>query len=400
MNFRALGIVYRKELRDLLRDRRTIISMVVGPIIIMPLLSAGIGTLMVHQIHKAMTETSQAMIIGGDDSPKTLDALHKLDNFEFQPSSPDYQQMISEKKIGAVVEIPPGFDAAIQNGTPATVKIYDYQGEIKSETAADGLRNFFQDLRDSTVHERLRQHNLPLDLIKPFDVETSNVAPPEKVSGNILGSIIAYMILMTCLGASIYPGMDLTAGEKERGTMETLLCAPVPRICLALGKCLVVLTVSLTTMGLMFVSGGITLATALGKGGQFARESGLAMSLNLHSLAAVFVVMMPMALLFASLVVTIGLFARSMKEAQSYIQPLMILMIMPMMVSMMPGLELDYGLALVPVVNVSLLSKEILSGTYHWNYIAVIFGSSCVYAAAALGLAVAMFKRESVIFRA
>jgi len=318
----------------------------------------------------------------------------------FQPASPDYKDLISEKKIGAAVEIPPGFDAALQNGTPATVKIYDYEGEIKSESAADGLRGFFQDLRATTVNERLAQHNLPKDLIKPFDLQTSNVAPPEKVSGNFLGAIIPYFVLMTCLASSFYPAIDLTAGEKERGTMETLLCAPVKRIYLALGKCLVVLTVSLTTMLLMFASAGASFLLVMKKGAEFAQQNGLSLAVNPASLVAVFVVMVPMALLFASVLVAIGLFARSMKEAQSYVQPLMVLMIMPMMISLLPGFDLDYTMALVPVVNVSLLCKEILSGTYHWNYIAVIFGSSCVYAAAALAFAVAMFKREDVVFRA
>ncbi len=400
MSLRSLGIVYRKELRDLLRDRRTIISMVVGPVIIMPLLSIGLGTMVAHQVTKTMAETSQAMILGGDDSPKTVAALKKLEHFEFTPASADYRQMISEKKIGAAVEIPPGFDAALQNGTPATVKIYDYQGEIKSETAADGLRGFFQNLRSTTVNERLAQRNLPADFIKPFDVETANVAPPQKVTGNTLGAVIAYMVLMTCLASSMYPAIDFTAGEKERGTMETLLCAPVSRIHLALGKCLVVLSVSLTTMVLMFASGGVSLALALKGGREMVQQSGLSLSISLPSLAGVFVVMVPMALFFASALVTIGLFARSMKEAQSYVQPLMILLIVPMMVSLLPGYDLDFATSLIPVVNVSLLSKEILSGTYHWNYIAVIFASSCVYAGAALAVAVAMFKRENVVFRA
>jgi sodium transport system permease protein len=400
MSWRDLGIVYRKELRDLLRDRRTILSMIVVPVVIMPLISLGMGTVALHVVSKAMAETSHAMILGGDDSPKTVAALRQLDNFAFAPARPDYRQMISEKKIGAAVEIPPGFDAALQSGAPATVKIYDYEGEIKSENAADGLREFFRELKDRTVNERLAQRNLPKDLIQPFDVQTANVAPPEKVSGNFLGAVIPYVVLITCLAGSIYPALDVTAGEKERGTMETLLCSPVKRIYLALGKCLVVLTVSLTTMLLMFASGGATFLFATHLGSAMMAGANLPLVISPASLAAVFVVMMPMALLFASVLVAIGLFARSMKEAQSYVQPLMVLMIMPMMISLLPGFELDSTLALVPVVNVSLLCKEILSGTYHWNYIAIIFASSCLYAAAALAFAVMMFKRETVVFRA
>lgn len=399
MNLRHLGIVYRKELRNLLRNRRTIISMVVAPVIIMPLLTIGMGLLVMQQVHKTMAETSQAMILGGADSPKTVAGLQGLANFKFLPASPDYRQMISEKKIGAAVAIPPGFETALQNGAPATIQIYDYDGEIKSETAADGLRGYFENLRTQTVDARLAQHQLPKDLIHPFAIETANVAPPEKVSGNLLGAIIPYFVLMTCLTSSLYPAIDLTAGEKERGTMETLLCAPVQRIYFALGKCLVVLTVSLTTMVLMFFSMGLSLHTVAAKGSEFARETGMQLTVNPAALAGVFAEMVPMALFFAAVLVAIGLFARSMKEAQSYVQPLMVMMIMPLMICMMPGFELNAGLALVPVVNVSLLAKELLSGICHWGYIAEVVASSCVYAAAALGWAVAMFNRETVIFR-
>jgi sodium transport system permease protein len=109
--------------------------------------------------------------------------------------------------------------------------------------------------------------------------------------------------------------------------------------------------------------------------------------------------MLPVALFFSATMLAIALFSRSTKEAQSYLQPLLVITIMPAVASLLPGVELSSRLALVPVVNVSLVSKEILSGTYHWSYILMIFGSTSVYAAAALAAAVAMFKRESVLFR-
>jgi len=106
------------------------------------------------------------------------------------------------------------------------------------------------------------------------------------------------------------------------------------------------------------------------------------------------------AVLFAAVAFTVSLFAKSYKEAQSYLAPMMIVVIMPAVVGMLPGIDLNARLALVPLLNLSLVCKEMLSGVWHWNYIALIFGSSCVYAAVALALAVQMFKREDVIFRA
>ncbi len=217
MNLRDLGIVYRKELRDLLRDKRTIISMIVVPLLLMPLMSAGVGTIAIHQVHEVMQETYPVMVLGGEDSPDTVGALRKVDNLEFVPPSPEYKQQIADKKIRAAVEIPPGFDAAVKAGTPATIQIYDYDGEFKSETATRTLRDFFADWRETTVAQRLAEHKLPKDFVHPFEVDTTNVAPPEKVSGNLLGALLPYIIMITCLTGAIYPAVDLTAGEKERG---------------------------------------------------------------------------------------------------------------------------------------------------------------------------------------
>ena len=116
-------------------------------------------------------------------------------------------------------------------------------------------------------------------------------------------------------------------------------------------------------------------------------------------LLGVFAMILPVAVLFSAVEFAIALFAKSYKEAQSYVSPLLILIILPAMMSMLPGVELNAKLALVPVLNVSLVCKEMLSGVWHWPYLALIFGSTAVYAAAALAFAVAMFKRESVLFR-
>jgi len=197
----------------------------------------------------------------------------------------------------------------------------------------------------------------------------------------------------------LYPAVDLTAGEKERGTMETLLCSPVARTDLALGKCLMVLTASVVTTMLSLCSTGVSFMLAKKMVSSMAGGGALPLTMDACSLAEVFVMMLPMATFFSATMLAIGLFSRSSKEAQSYLQPLLILTILPAVASVLPGVELNCRLALIPVLNVSLVSKEILSGTFHWNYIALIFGSTCVYAAAALSVAVALFKRESVLFR-
>ena len=108
---------------------------------------------------------------------------------------------------------------------------------------------------------------------------------------------------------------------------------------------------------------------------------------------------LPLAVLFAAALLTIALFAKSYKEAQSYLTPMTFIVVIPAVASLLPGFDLNPKLALVPILSTSLVCKEIVAGTFHWNYILLILLSSSVYAAAGLFLAVKMFQRESVLFR-
>jgi len=396
---RFIGIVYRKELRDLLRDRRTIVSMIVMPVIVMPLLMTGLWLAAVKLGGFMRKQIPKVMVVGGEDSPRTMAALRALKTFDLAAPSQDFTNLISDKKIAAAIGIPTNFDAAVQAGETAVVTIYIYEGEFKSTIAAQALDEFFRSRRDLMVSERLAERHLPEKLIAPFDIRKTNVASPKRVSGNLIGMIVPYIVIIMCMTGAMYPSIDLTAGEKERGTMETLLCSPVARTDLVLGKGLVVLTVSLATACLSLVSNGGALTLLKKLAGNAVKGSPLPLTLDMSSLFAVMGMMLPLAIFFSGAMLAAGLYARSSKEANTYLQPLLICTVIPAAVAALPGVELNYGLALVPVLNISLASREIMSGLFHWNYIAVVFGSMCLYAALAVAVAVALFKREDVLFR-
>ena len=189
--------------------------------------------------------------------------------------------------------------------------------------------------------------------------------------------------------------------------METLLCSPVHRVNIVLGKFLMVMTASVATIAISLLSssaslliGGTMMAGRGGGAAKAAASMGQIPTIDPAGILGVFFMVAPVAMLFAAVLLTISLFAKSYKEAQSYVSPLIVVVVMPAMMGMLPGIELSAKTALVPIMNLSLVCKEMLSGVWHWNYIALIFGSTCVYAAIALGLAVKMFNREDVIFRA
>lgn len=403
MSLRNIGIVYRKELTEALRDRRTLITTFLVPLLMIPVLGAGFTGVMSAVIGNAKKEKPKIMIIGGEDSPGVVEALRKNPKINVVPTNGNWKSLVVEKKIRAAVEIPPNFQTDLASGQAGTVKINIYGGEMKSEFAAANIESFLKEYRDSVATERLVANHLPGELLKPFAVKRQNIAPPEKEAGAILGGIIAYMLILMCLNGAMHPAIDLTAGEKERGTMETILSSPVSRTHLVLGKFLLVMTASLITAVLLMFSVSVS-SKVLQKSGalnQMADEGEPMPQLSLGPAAAASVIVMavPLSVLFSAGLFTIALFAKSHKEAQSYIAPLMFLVVIPAVSAMLPGVELTPKLAIVPLLNVSLLCKELITGEYHWNYIILIFVSTCVYAAGALYLAVKMFQRESVLFR-
>ena len=181
--------------------------------------------------------------------------------------------------------------------------------------------------------------------------------------------------------------------------METILCSPVSRTHLVLGKGLVVLTVSLATACLALTSNGIAVVLIKKLLGGAAKGNAFPLAVEPTSLLAMLVMVVPLAIFFSGTLLALGLYARSAKEANSYFQPLLIFTVMPAAAAALPGMELNYRLALIPILNVSLAGREIMTGTFHWGHIAVVFVSMCVYAAVAVGAAVALFKREDVLFR-
>lgn len=248
MNWRSISVVYRKELLDSLRDRRTLVSMILVPVVLLPALTLGMGGLAMKLVKRAAKDIPKVMVLGGEDSPKVMGSLKSLETINLVPPVADFTTQINEKLIRAAVMIPAGFDRALEQGQTAEVPIYFYEGEMKSQMAAKRLDEFFLTLREQTVRERLRARALPESLIQPFEVKRQNVASPQKVSGNMVSGIITYFVVILCMLGAMYPAMDLAAGEKERGTMETLLCSPVGRGDLVLGKFLVVFTASVATV--------------------------------------------------------------------------------------------------------------------------------------------------------
>lgn len=399
MKVGPVGIVYRKELLDIVRDRRTLFSAILLPLLLFPVMTLGFGTLAYVFARKAAQEAAPVMVIGSQHAPELVKKFRREDTFELEPAAKDYVQRINDKKLRAAVEFPEGFEERLRKNPneSLTVKIYWYEGELRSRTTVRRIEKILEEFREKLVEARLGQRGLEKALLTPFKFERKNVAPPEKVSGNILGFILPYFVIVLCLTGAMYPAIDLTAGEKERGTIETILASPLKRGEIVAGKFLVVLTASLVTTAFSILSFTVT---AIGGAELLSRvDKDFVLAVSAKATAAVFFIVLPLAVFFSAALLAICMIARSYREAQGYVGPLLILVILPAMASFIPGTELNTRLALIPVLNVSLVAKEIFAGTFHWPIIGLIFASTTVYAGAALVLATWLFKRESVLFR-
>jgi sodium transport system permease protein len=317
MSAREIRVVYRKEVTEMLRDRRTLISMVALPLLLFPVMVLGIGSLATSLMGNAKKEVPVVMVAGGEDSPRLMATLHDSDEFRFEPAQPDFQTQVSEKKIRAAVVVPPGFDAAEQSGAPQTITIDYYEGDVNSSLAADKLEKYFDKLRDDTVKQRLEARQVSVAVLEPFKVEQKNVAPPEKVAGATLGGIIPYLVIIMCFTGAMYPAMDLTAGEKERGTLETLLCSPVSRTDLVLGKYLTVLTASLTSAVLAVTSMGISFyyGQNVFNSGLEAGEAPMHLQIGLRAAMAVLLMGLPLSMFFSALLLAVSLVATRFRAA-------------------------------------------------------------------------------------
>jgi sodium transport system permease protein len=398
MSPRNILVVYRKELRDLLRDRRTLRAMVFMPLIMMPVMIQGFGRAVRAASARARAGTPIVQILGAEGSPQALAWLQGDPKLKIVPATADWRQLIADKKIQAAVQIPEAFEAGLEAGQTQAITIFDYDGELRSGTATGELEDRLRKRNDAVLRQRLEEHGLPAALARPLVTRRENVAQPERVAGNRLGGLIPYFIIILSFVGAMYPALDLTAGEKERGTMETLLCTPVARTEIVLGKFLMVLTCSLCSIVLACVSLLLSFQWLGFQGQAGAADLGLT-NVNPVGALGVLVMVLPVSVLFSSVLLTIGLWARSHREGTSYVQPLIAVVLLTAMIGLLPGIDLNARFALVPILNLSLACREMLSGVWHWHYLALIFASMSFYAALALALAVRMFNRESVLFR-
>jgi sodium transport system permease protein len=388
--------VYRKELLDVIRDRRTIISMVVLPVLIFPVITIGFSNLVGARIEKTRTEAQPISIEGSGNFPELARYISSQKDLSVVEVD-DVKKAMAEEILKAAVIIPDSARALVEGGDSTVVYVLYDGAEIVSEFARNKIVRAIDEYADSVVTGRLTRLGGRLAMLKPIVVDSENIASQEKMSGFVLSMFLPYIIVILTMIGAMYPAIDLTAGEKERGTMETILASPASRFDIAAGKFLTVFTTSMVT-ALLSVS-SLTLSAGLGLRGMGDIGGDMTFKMQPEVFIIIIILLIPVAVLFSSILMTVALFAKSYKEAQSYITPLMFIVIIPAMMTFVPGIELDYKLALVPVVNVTFVVREALLGNYNWGHLGLVFLSTSILSALAVFIAKRQFDREEVLFR-
>jgi sodium transport system permease protein len=420
MRGRIVWTIYRKEIVESLRDRRTLFLMIVLPILLYPLLLIGMSKLMESQEEAQEARTSRVSVWGAIPGslvseiqakkrvtielwggiPEHLKAgllagrLAPPDDSK-KDAAPDTplvaaaRPLILNRRFDAVVVFWPGFEKQLESGGLGNISLLYDSVRQDSRTARQRLESAVSEFRRKLVERRETQAGLEHGFATAVRVQAQNVAPSQRKSGFLLGSLLPYILIMFTVFGGFYPALDVTTGEKERGTMQTLLCAPLRSTEIIAGKFLTVWSISLIASLVNIASMSATFARI--------KMPGVEMSISPSAFLLTFALLAPVSLMATSIFLALGAFAKDFKEGQNYMTPVMMALTFPMLVTTAPGIELNAYIAFVPVVNIALLIKSLFVGEVHPDLVFLTLLASAMYAALAFLVAARVFERENVL---
>lgn len=447
--------VFAKELKDLLRDRRTIFVSIFLPVILYPVvlllfneaflfsmakrgeakltvavapesqvafvrsLADGTHPLFVEQKkmeedaakaeEASLTEEQKRARATAQEQEKQQMASNPLALLRFDEApleivyEPEAKAALEERRIHALLILPPDFQAQMDASIsrlglgepPPQIKVEFDAAEQESRDAAMRVNALLSRYKGRLVDRVLAQRGLGRRVLDPFRVaEPENIATAEKVGGSRFGSLVPLIFIIMIISGAIYPAIDLTAGEKERSTLETLMAMPVRPIEIITGKFLTVAALATTNALLNVLSFTCTFAV-LGMG------KTTALAFPWSAVPATIALLLPLTLLFAGLLLAVSSFAANFKEAQVYCLPVYLVPMLALLFVALPGLEPEGPLLVAPVINTALLIKELFLGHEGLEKAFVfVFLSTILYAVVAVAFAARVFAREEVLFGA
>jgi len=388
--------IFLKELKDTLRDRRTLMTMLVIPLLLFPVIMNVFIGISADFEKDAATKPIKIGIVGTKNNPVEL-AIKDIPSEISKKTIIHYRDTnllikdLQNDSIQLGLFVPVNYNVLIDEMKPCHIRVYH---DVTAMGMQERAEQYMAVVEGNEKLNRLNKLHIDQQKIEPLTVSYVNIASEKEMIGKLAGGMLPYIFIAFGFIGCMYPAIDLFTGEKERGTIETLLTTPVTRWQILIGK-----------MGVVVLS-GLTAATCA--------LLGLFISIEtldiipdqeilkvVHSiLSPGFIVMLyslliPLTVFFAGVMIPICIHAKSFKEAQSIITPLNIVMVLPAMVGFFPGIELNWITAAIPVVNVVLATKELIAGTLEIGLVAISFSVMISLAIAAVLVSYKRFDKET-----
>lgn len=391
-------IIFLKELKDTLRDRRTLFMMVVLPLILMPGLLTVITKVQMNQRKKAEARHLKVRFVGREYAPDLYIKFESMEKVIMLDQIPEdsIKSYIHRELLDVALYVEADYKDLLGENIPAKVRIL-HKGTKTLGVMKERVKLVLENAEQIIIQERLASLNLSNDIVKAYDVEFVNLASKQEIFGKAAGGFLPYIFIIFGFMGAMYPGLDLGAGEKERGTLETILSSPASRVDIVLGKFFVVLLAAVMTA--FIATGGLYLALQRIPDIPSELLQLISEIFNFKTMVMIMGLVLPVCAFFSAIILGLSIYARSFKEAQSMVAPLNIVIIFPAIIGTLPGIELDSITALIPVLNVSLASKDILAGTIDPFLMFEVYSSLILLAGLSIWGCVKWFGREETIFR-
>ncbi|QDT05830.1 ABC-2 family transporter protein [Rubripirellula lacrimiformis] len=394
----------QKELKETSRDRRTIVTLCLMPLLVYPLLSMALNRFLLSSDTAA--QVPYKISVASDEAGNRLDALitspaamppeailksssGTLATFQYFNTS-DTVDGVPMTPIEAlergIVDI--AADLSVAEDGQDIIELTSFAGDANSENARRILVERMQWFKLAYAEQIAAPQRGPYR--SPLKLVIEEIGEAKQAS--ILATVVPLVLVLMTITGAVYPAIDLTAGERERGTMEALMASPVPRFYVLIAKYVAVVTVALLTA----LANLLAMFTTLWLGGLMPLLTGGEAGFPWISVLQILGLLILFSGFFSAVLLSLTSFARSFKEAQAYLIPVMLLALTPGMLSLMPGVELAGPLAITPLVNIVLLAREVLGGTVQPAAAAAAVASTIAYAAAALGIAARLFGSDAV----
>lgn len=386
--------IFKKEMREILRDKRMLFLVILMPFFIYPVLFLLMGKVGAGQEEKLQKEKISLFVSGLPDSHELLKLLSADSSLVLQLRAFD-KVMLDSLPEAMGLEIPADFDEKISAGLTASPVLYVDESDYLLSARKENVQALLQAYSNQVLNGRLAAQSLNPAFVEPVSLQVKDISSRDDKLGRLLGTILPSLLLLLIFTGCIYIAIDITAGEKERKTLQTLYVTTASENAIIAGKFLAVASVGLSSAFMNVLSLLLGLQLQMSELG--ANAELLSFSVSAASwLGLVLLIVLSTAFL-AAISMVVAVLANSYKEAQSYITPLMMLVLLPIMVSQLPGLELSAKTALIPMLNISLAMGSLLASDVSYALVGLVLAMLLVYILLALWFAGRVFSNENIV---